>query len=112
MFLASRNYPRELENIDARDLDVLIANFLLQIWNGDREKYEPVSLSSVFCKVLIDKSFVNAFSFQLALYFTEDLGCAAKFAIIVKLAFGSTICDLLLLIFVTKLFQWQVSWYV
>ena len=30
-FLVSRNEPRELENIDARDLDVLIANFLLQV---------------------------------------------------------------------------------
>ena len=30
-FLVSRNEPRELENIDARELDVLIANFLLQV---------------------------------------------------------------------------------
>ena len=30
-FLVSRNELREIENIDARDLDVLIANFLLQV---------------------------------------------------------------------------------
>ena len=30
-FLVSRNEPRELENIEARDLNVLIANFLLQV---------------------------------------------------------------------------------
>ena len=30
-FFVSRNEPRELENIDARDLIVLIANFLLQL---------------------------------------------------------------------------------
>ena len=29
--LVSRNEPRELENIDARDLSVLIASFLLQV---------------------------------------------------------------------------------
>ena len=29
-YLVSRSEPRELENIDTRDLDVLIANFLLQ----------------------------------------------------------------------------------
>ena len=30
-FLVSRNEPRELENIEARDLIVLIANFVLQV---------------------------------------------------------------------------------
>ena len=30
-FLVSRNELREIENIDAKDLDVLIANFLLQV---------------------------------------------------------------------------------
>ena len=30
-FLVSRNEPRELENIEARDLNVLIANFVLQV---------------------------------------------------------------------------------
>ena len=30
-FLVSRNEPRELENIKARDLNVLIVNFLLQV---------------------------------------------------------------------------------
>ena len=30
-FLVSGNEPRELENIKARDLNVLIANFLLQV---------------------------------------------------------------------------------
>ena len=30
-FLVSRNEPRELENIEAGDLNVLIANFLLQV---------------------------------------------------------------------------------
>ena len=37
-FLVSRNEPRELENIKARDLNVLIANFLLQVWKKDREQ--------------------------------------------------------------------------
>ena len=45
-FLVSRNEPRELESIDARDLDVLIANFLLQVRKKDGEQYEPTSLSS------------------------------------------------------------------
>ena len=45
-FLVSRNEPRELESIDARDLDVLIANFLLQVRKKDEEQYEPTSLSS------------------------------------------------------------------
>ena len=30
-FLVSRNEPRELENIEGRDLNVLIANFVLQV---------------------------------------------------------------------------------
>ena len=37
-FLVSRNEPRELENIEARDLNVLIANFLLQVWKKDGEQ--------------------------------------------------------------------------
>ena len=32
-FLVSRNEPRELENIDARDFNVSIAKFLLQVRN-------------------------------------------------------------------------------
>ena len=37
-FLVSRKEPRELENIEARDLNVLIANFLLQVWKKDGEQ--------------------------------------------------------------------------
>ena len=37
-FLVSRNEPRELENIEARDLNVLIANLLLQVWKKDGEQ--------------------------------------------------------------------------
>ena len=37
-FLGSRNEPRELENIEARDLNVLIANFLLRVWKKDGEQ--------------------------------------------------------------------------
>ena len=37
----SRNELREIENIDARDLNVLIANFLLQVRKKDQ--YEPTS---------------------------------------------------------------------
>ena len=37
-FLVSRNEPRELENIEARDLNVLTANFLLQVWKKDGEQ--------------------------------------------------------------------------
>ena len=33
-----------------------------------------------------------------ALYFDEDLGCAARFGISIKFAFNSTICDLLFLL--------------
>ena len=39
-FLVSRNEP-------GRDLDVLIANFLLQVQKKDGEQYEPTLLSSV-----------------------------------------------------------------
>ena len=45
-FLVSRNEPRELENIVGRDLDVLIANFLLQVQKKDGEQYEPTLLRS------------------------------------------------------------------
>ena len=45
-FLVSRNELREIENIDANDLDVLIANFLLQVRKKDGEQYEPTSLRS------------------------------------------------------------------
>ena len=45
-FLVSRNDPRELESIDARDLVVLIANFLLQVRKKDGEQYELTSLRS------------------------------------------------------------------
>ena len=38
MFLVSRNERGELENVDARDLDVLIANFQLQIRKKDVEQ--------------------------------------------------------------------------
>ena len=54
-FLVSRNESRELENIDARDLDVLIINFLLHIRKKDGEQYEPTSL----------KSFVSSFDHYL-----------------------------------------------
>ena len=37
-FLVSRNEPRELENIEGRDLNVLIANFVLQVWKKDGEQ--------------------------------------------------------------------------
>ena len=37
-FLVSRNEQRELENIDARDLVVLIANFLLQVRQKNGEQ--------------------------------------------------------------------------
>jgi len=47
-FLVSRNELREIENIDAKDLDVLIANFLLQVRKKDEEQYEPTSLRSFF----------------------------------------------------------------
>ena len=45
-------------------------------------------------------------TFCSALYFDEDSGCAARFAIAIKFAFGSKICDLLFL------FQWKFSLYV
>ena len=44
MILVSRNEPRELENIVARDLDVLIENFVLQVQKKDGEQYEPTLL--------------------------------------------------------------------
>ena len=44
--LVSRNELREIANIDAKDLDVLIANFLLQVRKKDGEQYEPTSLRS------------------------------------------------------------------
>ena len=44
--LVSRNELREIENIDAKDLDVIIANFLLQVRKKDGEQYEPTSLRS------------------------------------------------------------------
>jgi len=37
-FLVSRNEQRELENIDAKDLVVLIANFLLRVRQKDGEQ--------------------------------------------------------------------------
>ena len=37
-FLVSRNEQRKLERIDARDLDVLIANFLLRVRQKDGEQ--------------------------------------------------------------------------
>ena len=45
-FLVSRHELREIEKIDANDLDVLIANFLLQVRKKDGEQYEPTSLRS------------------------------------------------------------------
>ena len=45
-FLVSRNEHREIENIDAKSLDVFIANFLLQVRKKDGEQYEPTSLRS------------------------------------------------------------------
>ena len=44
--LVSRNELREIENIDAKDLDVLIANFLLQVRKKDGEQYEATPLRS------------------------------------------------------------------
>ena len=37
--LVSRHELREIENVDAKDLDVLIANFLLQVRKKDGEQY-------------------------------------------------------------------------
>ena len=45
-FLLSRNELRDIENIDAKDLDVLLANFLLQVRKKDGQQYEPTSLRS------------------------------------------------------------------
>ena len=111
-FLVSRNEPRELENIDARDFDVSIANFLLQV----RRKTENNNTSSnrwglSFVTYLLNSTFVSAFSVQ----YNEDLNifyCAVRFAIAIKFAFVSTICDLILVICVTlrKLIQWKLLW--
>ncbi|RUA04261.1 MAG: hypothetical protein DSY43_06765 [Gammaproteobacteria bacterium] len=45
-FLVSNNEPKEIENIDAKDLDDYIANFLLQVRKQNGEQYEPTSLRS------------------------------------------------------------------
>ena len=45
-FLVSRNELRGIENIDAKDLDVLMANFLLEVRKKDGEQYEPTSFRS------------------------------------------------------------------
>ena len=37
---------REIENIDVKDFEVFIANFLLQVRKKDGEQYEPKSLRS------------------------------------------------------------------
>ena len=52
-FLVSRNELREIENIDAKDLDVLIANFLLQVRKKDGEQYKPTSLSLLFQAMIV-----------------------------------------------------------
>ena len=105
-YLVSRSEPRELENIDTRDLDVLIANFLLQ----SKERRRTIIRAHIaevcdvlrlnFCKCI----FCSARPYS---FFDDDLGCAARFAIAIKFSFGSTFCDFLLLICVTlrKLFQ-------
>ena len=112
-YLVSRSEPRELENIDTRDLDVLIANFLLQ----SKERRRTIIRAHIaevcdvlrlnFCKCI----FCSARPYS---FFDDDLGCAARFAIAIKFSFGSTFCDFLLLICFTlrKLFQWKFSWYV
>ena len=105
-YLVSRSEPRELENIDTRDLDVLIANFLLQ----SKERRRTIIRAHIaevcdvlrlnFCKCI----FCSARPYS---FFDDDLGCAARFAIAIKFSFGSTFCDFLLLICATlrKLFQ-------
>ena len=112
-YLVSRSEPRELENIDTRDLDVSIANFLLQ----SKERRRTIIRAHIaevcdvlrlnFCKCI----FCSARPYS---FFDDDLGCAARFAIAIKFSFGSTFCDFLLLICFTlrKLFQWKFSWYV
>ena len=52
---------------------------------------------------LLDLTLVSAFSVQ----YDEDLNCAARFAIAIKFAFVSTICDLLLAICVTLKKQFE-----
>ena len=52
-FLVSRNELREIENIDTKDLDVLMANFLIQVRKKDGEQYEPTSLRSFALIVVI-----------------------------------------------------------
>ena len=51
--LVSRNELREIENIDTKDLDVLMVNFLLQVRKKDGEQYEPTSLRSFALIVVI-----------------------------------------------------------
>ena len=59
--LVSRNELRELENIDARNLDVLLAIFLLQVQKKDRRSRRTIRahIPEVFCFKL-----VSAFSVQ------------------------------------------------
>ena len=57
--LVSRNELRELENIDARNLDVLLAIFLLQVQKKDRRRTIRAHIPEVFCFKL-----VSAFSVQ------------------------------------------------
>ena len=81
-------------DIDARDLDLLIAIFFFKFerkTENNDECQHRWGLSVVTC--LLD--FVSAFSVS-SVQHDEDLGCAARFAIAIKFAFGSTIiCDLL-----------------
>ena len=69
-------------------------HFFLQVWKKDGEQWwEPTSLRSVSCNLLTKLG--SAFSVS-SVQHDEDLGCAARFAIAIKFAFGSTIiCDLL-----------------
>ena len=63
-FLVSRNELREIENIDAKDLDMLIANFLHQVRKKDGEQYEPTSLRSFvssFDRYLRKKDYSSTF---------------------------------------------------
>ena len=54
-FLVSRNELRDIENIDAKDHDVLLVNFLLQVRKKDGQQYKPTSL----------RSFVSSFDHYL-----------------------------------------------
>ena len=47
-FLVSRKKLREIETIDAKDFDVLLANFLLQVRKKDGEHYEAASPGLLF----------------------------------------------------------------